>query len=87
MIVVFIYSNVKCTDEDLNILDCKSEKEYEFEYSCNHDNDVKMRCYEPGWAGLRFGVLAERSNLQYLSVERAGLLDYATNLLKPGKFI
>ncbi|XP_065210133.1 protein bark beetle-like [Planococcus citri] len=78
-----LLSNVKCTDEDLNILDCKAEKEFEFEYSCSHDYDVKMRCYEPGWAGLRFGVLAERSNLQYLSVERAGLLDYATNLLKP----
>ncbi len=63
---------------------CKAETETEFENSCNHDNDVGMRCHEPKWAGVRFGVLAERTSLQYLLVEQAGLLDYTTNQLKPG---
>lgn len=81
-----IFSNVKCTDEDLDITKCKAETENEFENSCNHDNDVGMRCYQPRWAGVRFGVLAERSSLQYLCIEQAGLLDYATNALKSGGF-
>jgi hypothetical protein len=78
-------SNVRCSDEDLDITKCKSEKENEFENSCNHDHDVGIRCHEPKWAGVRFSVLAKRTNLQYLWIEQAGLLDYATNSLKPGK--
>lgn len=75
---------MKCTDEDLDITECRAEKDMEFENSCSHNNDVGLRCHEPKWAGVRFGVLAERANLQYLLIEKAGLLDYATNQLKPG---
>lgn len=55
------------------------------ENSCTHDQDVGLRCYEPHWAGLRLGVLAERCDLQYITIEKAGLLDYATNAFKPGR--
>ncbi|XP_072396976.1 protein bark beetle isoform X1 [Diabrotica undecimpunctata] len=78
-----ILSNVQCTDFDLDILDCKSEKVVDFENSCSHENDVGIRCYKTSWAGIRFSSLADRTDLQFLSIEKAGLLDYATNSFKP----
>jgi hypothetical protein len=42
-------------------------------------------CHELSWAGMRLGVLAERADLQFITVERAGLLDYSTNTFKPGE--
>ncbi|KAK6621229.1 hypothetical protein RUM43_011535 [Polyplax serrata] len=78
-----LLSNVKCTPEDLEITKCKSERSDDFEGSCTHENDVGIRCHEPSWAGVRFGVLAEPTTLQYVTIEKAGLLDHATNLFKP----
>ena len=78
-----ILSNVQCDDFDTDITKCRSEKHIDFENSCDHNNDVGVRCYKSSWAGVRFGVLADRSNLQFITVEKAGLLDYATNSFKP----
>lgn len=79
-----ICSNVRCTEDDFDITQCQSERLPNFENSCTHNDDVGLRCYEPKWAGIRLGVLAERCDLQYILIEQAGLLDYATNELKPG---
>uniref|UniRef100_A0A8D8T2J5 Protein bark beetle n=2 Tax=Cacopsylla melanoneura TaxID=428564 RepID=A0A8D8T2J5_9HEMI len=78
-----IMSNVQCTEDDLDITECRGERAPHFENSCEHHHDVGLRCYEPTWAGLRLGALAERCDLQYITVERAGLLDYSTNEFKP----
>ncbi|KAF5303544.1 hypothetical protein FQR65_LT08145 [Abscondita terminalis] len=78
-----VLSNVKCTEFDIDITKCKSETIDNFENSCTHENDVGVRCYETSWAGMRFSALSERSNLQYITIEKAGLLDYATNYFKP----
>lgn len=78
-----LLSNVRCTEEDLDITECRSERAPHIENSCTHEHDVGLRCYEPHWAGVRLGVLAERCYLQYVTVEHAGLLDYATNTFKP----
>lgn len=78
-----ILSNVRCTEDDVDVSRCKSEAMDEFLNSCTHDNDVGVRCSEAAWAGLRLGPLAERSDLQYITIERAGLLDYTTNTFKP----
>ncbi|CAG2067771.1 unnamed protein product, partial [Timema podura] len=80
-----VLSNVCCNEDDIDITKCRSESINQFENSCGHENDVGLRCYESSWAGVRFGVLAEPSNLQYITVEKAGLLDYATNAFKPGE--
>nr|CAD7425800.1 unnamed protein product [Timema monikensis] len=80
-----VLSNVCCNEDDIDITKCRSESINQFENSCGHENDVGLRCYESSWAGVRFGVLAEPSNLQYITVEKAGLLDYATNAFKPGR--
>ncbi|XP_036214601.2 protein bark beetle isoform X2 [Bactrocera oleae] len=80
-----IVSNVRCTEHDLDITKCRAEYSTrgEFENSCTHENDVGMRCYEGAWAGVRFSMLAERADLQYLTIEQAGLFDYTTNIFKP----
>ncbi|XP_034949444.1 protein bark beetle isoform X2 [Chelonus insularis] len=78
-----ILSNIQCTEDDIDISKCKAEHAGDFENSCTHDNDVGVKCSEAAWAGLRFGSLAERSDLQFITIEKAGLLDYTTNLFKP----
>ncbi|XP_066905697.1 protein bark beetle [Halyomorpha halys] len=78
-----LLTNVECDDDDLDITECKSQKASEFEHSCTHIQDVVMRCYPPSWAGVRLGVLAERSHLQYITIQNAGLLDYETSEFKP----
>ncbi|KAG5895778.1 hypothetical protein JTB14_001625 [Gonioctena quinquepunctata] len=78
-----ILSNIQCDDFDLDITKCKSESTADFLNSCNHDNDVGVRCYKTSWAGVRFSSLAERTDIQFLTIEKAGLLDYATVSFKP----
>ncbi|XP_063702920.1 protein bark beetle isoform X2 [Culicoides brevitarsis] len=80
-----ILSNVRCTEHDNDITKCRAEhvSKNQFENSCSHDTDVGVRCYEGAWAGLRFGVLAEQADLQYVTIEKAGLFDYVTNTFKP----
>ncbi|KAK9870172.1 hypothetical protein WA026_006262 [Henosepilachna vigintioctopunctata] len=78
-----ILSNVRCDDFDMDITKCEAESANSFENSCTHENDVGVKCYKTSWAGVRFAGLAERSNIQYLTIEQSGLLDYATNSFKP----
>ncbi|KAG6445644.1 protein bark beetle isoform X2 [Manduca sexta] len=78
-----ILSNVQCTEFDTDITKCKAETRDNFENSCTHDNDVGIRCYETSWAGVRFSVISERADLQYVTIEKAGLLDYSSNVFKP----
>ncbi|KAI8422542.1 hypothetical protein MSG28_006346 [Choristoneura fumiferana] len=78
-----ILSNVECTEFDTDITKCKAENIDNFENSCSHENDVGIRCYETSWAGIRFSVISERTDLQFVSIEKAGLLDYSSNTFKP----
>ncbi|XP_052754555.1 protein bark beetle isoform X2 [Galleria mellonella] len=78
-----ILSNVECTELDNDITKCKAETRNHFENSCTHENDVGIRCYETSWAGIRFSVISERTDLQYVTIEKAGLLDYSSNAFKP----
>lgn len=78
-----LLSHVRCTEHDTDITKCRVEKKDEFENSCTHDMDVGVRCYEGAWAGVRFGVLADRADIQYVTVKKAGLFDYTTNIFKP----
>lgn len=78
-----LLSNVRCDDDDTDITQCRAERSQDFEFSCSHENDVGIRCYETSWAGVRLGVVAEQAELQYVTIEKAGLLDYTTNSFKP----
>jgi len=83
---MFIYSNVTCSDEDIDMINCRVEKVIDSEQLCDHSKDVAFRCEQPGWTGLRLGVLADTCNLQYITIEKAGLFDYITNEFGPGMF-
>ncbi|KAF6211152.1 hypothetical protein GE061_014267 [Apolygus lucorum] len=78
-----LMTNVDCSDEHYDVTECKAQRAPDFENSCTHLQDVLMRCYQPHWAGMRMGALAETSHLQYLTIQQAGILDYATNEFKP----
>lgn len=80
-----LLSHVQCTEHDIDVTKCRAERatNKEFLNSCTHAHDVGIRCYESAWAGVRFGVLAESTDLQYVTIEKAGLFDYATNMFKP----
>nr|XP_003703916.1 PREDICTED: uncharacterized protein LOC100876764 [Megachile rotundata] len=78
-----VLSNVRCTENDNDVSRCRAETEQNFENSCTHENDVGVRCSEAAWAGLRLGPLAQRSDLQFVTIEKAGLLDYTTSSFKP----
>ncbi|XP_023022507.2 C-type lectin domain-containing protein bark beetle isoform X1 [Leptinotarsa decemlineata] len=78
-----ILSNIQCDDFDLDVTKCRSETSSDFFNSCTHENDVGVRCYKTSWAGVRFSSLAERTDIQFLTIEKAGLLDYATTSFKP----
>ena len=80
-----VLSNVQCTDDDVDVTRCRAEAMDDFENSCTHEHDVGVRCTEAAWAGLRLGPLALRSDLQYITIDRAGLLDYTTSSFKPGE--
>lgn len=79
-----VYRNVTCSDEDIDLLHCRAERVIGSEQLCDHSKDVAFRCEHPSWTGLRLGVLADTCNLQYITIEKAGLFDYITNEFGPG---
>jgi Scavenger receptor cysteine-rich domain len=76
-------SNVRCTDFDTDIRQCRSEPASQLENDCGHDQDVGLRCHDVSWAGLRFGMTAKKSVMRHVTVEKAGLFDYATYSFQP----
>ena len=43
-------SSVTCTELDNNVLDCDADSIND--HSCNHTQDVYVRCKPPTWAGM-----------------------------------
>ncbi|KAG1658471.1 Protein bark beetle [Nymphon striatum] len=76
-----LLNNVQCSKFDTDITKCKAETIENFENSC--DEEVSMRCYKPSWAGVHFGMMADRSTVKNSIVEKAGLYDYSTNTFRP----
>ncbi|CAB4069302.1 Protein bark beetle [Lepeophtheirus salmonis] len=70
-------SNVRCGPLDTDIRYClNSESTSDFYGSCNHNNDVGIKCFGPSWSGIRLGMTAKRSKLYDVRIEKAGLFDY-----------
>ena len=42
-------SSVECIDLDIDIMQCKADDH--MDHSCNHTQDVYVRCYKPTWSG------------------------------------
>jgi len=81
-----LMSNVRCDEElEIDLTTCKlSEKASDMLLnSCDHADDVGLRCYDVSWAGVRLGMTSRRSKLFDVKVERAGLYDYRTYHFRP----
>ena len=52
-----LLSNVRCDPLDTDITKCKlSERRDMFLNTCDHTDDVGLRCYDVSWAGIRLGI-------------------------------
>lgn len=76
-----LMSEVQCDPLDTSVFECKHTRQ--FHHACSHLDDVWIRCLRPGWAGVRFGAMAEPSKLKYGVFENAGQFDYFTSELAP----
>ena len=76
---------MSCSPTDLDITQCRHESADELEGTCPHEMDVALRCYDVSWAGVRFGLPAEKNILKNVWIEKAGLIDHATYTFGPGK--
>ncbi|KAH3754675.1 hypothetical protein DPMN_189356 [Dreissena polymorpha] len=80
-------SHVSCDTLDTDVRKCRSMKRGEF--SCDHSRDVFIRCQPPTWSGVtipaqpRHGRTFE-TQLRYVSIEKAGLLDFIEMSYAPG---
>lgn len=82
-------SQVECDELDTDIFKCRSAKYGEFK--CTHLQDVFVRCQKPTWSGMaisaspvkRFGG-KEQTRINHLTIDSAGLLDYADMSYSPG---
>ncbi|XP_049764444.1 protein bark beetle [Schistocerca cancellata] len=81
-----LMSNVRCGEEDVDITQCRAEHTVAGDMygACTHQQDVGLRCLRPAWAGVRLAPTARRSDLQFVTIEHAGLLDFNGPMLKPG---
>uniref|UniRef100_T1J608 SRCR domain-containing protein n=1 Tax=Strigamia maritima TaxID=126957 RepID=T1J608_STRMM len=75
-----VASNIRCHFLETNISKCEFDSEWDIENTCTHEDDVHVRCYEPTWAGLRFGLAADESVVEFTTIEKAGFHDYHTDL-------
>lgn len=76
-----LMSEVQCDPLDTSIFECRHTRRTD--HTCTHQDDVWIRCVRPGWAGVRFGMNAERARLKYAVFEGAGQYDYAKSQLAP----
>lgn len=79
-----LLTNLRCDPSlDTDITRCKAENSLrgDFDGLCN--SEVGIRCFPPSWSGVRLGMGADISTLERVTIQRAGMYDYATHTLKP----
>lgn len=78
-----LLSNVQCHELDVDLAACEAERSGNIFHSCSHDNDVGIRCYDQGWAGIHIGIMSTWNDIKNIEVQQAGLFDPTRNLMKP----
>ena len=79
-----LLSNVRCDPLDTDITNCRgglrwrSEKPDMFLNSCDHPDDVGIRCYDVSWAGIRLGKTSTKNALTVESINICYLEDLYT---------
>lgn len=79
-----LMTNLRCDPTlDTDITNCKAEVSLrgDFDGMCN--SEVGIRCFPPSWSGIRLGMGAEVSTLEHVTIQRAGMFDYANYALRP----
>lgn len=79
-----LMTNLRCDPTlDADVTKCKAEvsSRGDFDGLCNAE--VGIRCFPVSWSGVRLAMSAEVSTLNHLTIQRAGMFDYATYSLKP----
>ncbi len=76
-----LMSEVICDPLDTSLFQCRHTGRND--HTCSHQDDVWLRCLPPGWAGIRFGLMAQPSRIKFASFENAGQFDYAEAELAP----
>jgi hypothetical protein len=69
-----LMSEVQCDPLDTSLFECRHTRTTD--HTCIHDDDVWIKCLEPSWAGIRFGLAAHKSKVQFAVFNKAGQYDY-----------
>ncbi|XP_052783699.1 protein bark beetle-like isoform X2 [Mya arenaria] len=87
--VPILMSHVSCDQLDTDMRECRALHEGEF--VCDHTKDVFLRCQPPTWSGItmtaqrRYGTRqTEETQIRYVTIEKAGLLDFVEMSYTPG---
>lgn len=82
-------NRVQCDELDTDIFKCRAEKYGDF--VCDHTQDVFVRCQKPTWSGMAISASPvkrsssiQQTRINHLTIEDAGLLDYADMSFSPG---
>lgn len=79
-----LMTNLRCDPAiDTDITKCKAELSTRKDFDGICSAEVGIRCFAPSWSGLRLGMGAETSTLEHITIQKAGMYDYATYSLKP----
>jgi len=79
-----LMTNLQCDPSlDTDITKCKAEISLrgDFDGMCN--SEVGIRCFPPSWSGVRLGMGAETSAIEHVTIQKAGMFDYAAYILRP----
>ena len=58
-----LMSEVQCDYLDTSLIECRHTKLDD--HTCDHEDDVWIKCLKPSWAGIRLGLNAMPSKLAY----------------------
>lgn len=79
-----LLTNLRCDPSlDIDITKCKAESSLKGDFDGLCNSEVGIRCFPPSWSGVRLGMGAEVSTIERVTIQRAGMYDYAAYTLKP----
>ncbi|KER27582.1 hypothetical protein T265_05399 [Opisthorchis viverrini] len=77
-------ANLDCLGHETDLFECRHDSA--LEHDCTHAMDVVIRCYLPGWSGIRVTASdpGSRTPIRHLRISNGGLLDFSTMEFMPG---
>ncbi|CAF1226683.1 unnamed protein product, partial [Didymodactylos carnosus] len=67
-----LWSEIDCDYLDQTIFDCRRE----IAHTCDHSEDVWIKCLPPSWAGVHIAPSYSKCSLEYVHFDSAGQYDY-----------